>query len=565
MTLRKKILFYSLLTLITLAALEGMGRLAHYFAFAEWYSPPQIVPPDLASFDPDEPAGLARQSPKMPLDLAILVSHPYYGFTAFSPTSPLNAMPPQTGPDTVVIGLLGGSLAWELAPYFQNALTRHFNDQNLPKEPVVIPLAYPAMKQPQQLYIASFMLTMGGHFDLLVNLDGYNELYHSYLNFAQDVFPFFPGRWENLVFLTRDEIALAGQIRAARDQLTQLQQAAPASPFRYTALYGILHRYQLQQAQTRILQLNYDLANQNSARSLEQQGPYLPFRDAAQVHQEAVRVWYRSSALLSRLAATAGADYYHFLQPNQYIPDTKPLSPEEQRDFYIPSMLPRTDYANTYPVLQQFGSDLQQQGVHYFDLAPIFNDRPETLYRDICCHLNPRGYELLATAMVERLAPTLRHRAAAPNPDPASPLTVAAPLSRPPALTAPPPTPLSPPDAEPHFQVSLHPGNLLVYVKDYCRRQHTTPPFFLHIIPANTADLPPDRRRHGFQSRDFPFQDGGLRDGHWGQDGRVRDGHWGGKSCVIQRILPDYPIASLRTGQFSPAGEIWSTEITFPP
>ena len=458
--------------------------------------------------------------------------------------------PPQTGPDTVVIALLGGSVAWDVIPYFQQALTRHFADQGLPQKPVVIPLAYNSMQQPQQLHIASFMLAMGGSFDILVNLDGYNELFFSYVNYDKDVFPSFPAYWENLVFVTRDEIALAGQIRATRARLAQLQQAAPASPFRYAALYGLLHRYQTQQAQTRILQLNYTLSLRRAARSLEQQGPLTPFQDISQVHQETVRVWYRSSALLSRLAGGGGADYYHFLQPNQYIPNSKPLSPTELRDHYLPSAIPRTDYANTYPLLQKFGQDLRRQGVHYFDLAQVFHDRPETLYRDSCCHLNQRGYELLATAMVERLAPALRRRASS---KPAGRLAIAAPISLPPAPSAPPPTLPAATATEPDFQVALRPGNLLVYTKENCLLEHNASPFFLHIIPANAADLPPDRSRHGFASQDFSFPDGG-----------VHDGHWGGNNCVIARPLPEYPIASLRTGQFNPAGEIWSTELSFP-
>ena len=407
MTLRKKVLFYSLLTLLTLAALEGMSRLAYYFAFAEGYPPSPTLsaaPYDLA---PDELTGLTRRIPP-PRRLHRFVnkiSHPYYGFTAHSPTSPLNVMPPpRTSPDTVSIAILGGSVAWDVIPYFQQALTRHFTDQGLPKEPVVIPLAYHSMQQPQQLHIANFMLAMGGDFDIIVNLDGHNELFFSYVNYNNDIFPFFPDDWEKMVFLSRDQIALAGQIRAARDQLDQLQQAIPPAPFRYSALYGLLHRYQIQQAETRILQLDAELSSERSARTLERHGPPVPFHNAAQVHQEAVRVWYRSSALLSRLAAAGGADYYHFLQPNQYIPNSKPLSPEELRKYHHPSNIKLTDYDLTYPLFTQFGQDLQQQGVHYFDLAQIFNDHPETLYNDGCCHLNRRGYELLAAAMVQRLA-----------------------------------------------------------------------------------------------------------------------------------------------------------------
>ena len=556
MTLRKKILFYTLLTLLTLAALEGMARLAYYFAFAESYPPPPTLsaadPADLA---PDELTGLTRRIPPPRHRFVNKISHPYYGFTAHSPLSPLNVMPPpRTSPDTVSIAILGGSVAWDVIPYFQQALTRYFADQGLPKEPVVIPLAYNSMQQPQQLYITSFMLAMGGNFDIFVNLDGFNELYHSYRNFTQDVFPFFPDDWEKMVFLTRDQIALAGQIRAARAQLTQLQQSGTISPFRYTALYGILHRYQFHRVETRILQLDAELSSERSARTLERHGPPVPFHNATQVHQEAVRVWYRSSALLSRLAAAGGADYYHFLQPNQYIPNSKPLSPEELRKYHHPSNIKLTDYDLTYPLFTQFGQDLQRQGVHYFDLAQIFNGHPETLYADGCCHLNRRGYEILAAAMVERLAPALRHRAAAPHPEPAGNLTIAAPLPLPPAPSAPPTTPPAATATEPDFQVSLRPGNLLVYTKANCLLEHTASPFFLHITPADTADLPTDRRRYGFESRDFYFTDVGFRTG--------RDG---GQRCIVERILPDYPIAHLRTGQYNPAGEIWSTELSFAP
>ena len=554
MTLRKKILFYTLLTLFTLAALEGMARLAYYLAFAEFYPPSPTLSAGAADLAPAELPGLTREVSPISPQRTFLIRHPYYGFTPYSPNSPLNIMPPpQTGPGTVVIGILGGSVAREIAPYLQQALTRHFTAQNLDKEPVVVPLAANAIKQPQQFHIAGFMLAMGGSFDLLVNLDGYNELTIAYLNFTRDVFPFFPGQWEKLVFLTREEVALAGQIRAARDRLTRLRQDGPASPFRHTALYGLLHRYQLQQAETRILQLNYELSTRGSARTLEQYGPPIPFHNTAQVHQEAVRVWYRSSALLSRLAAAAGVDYYHFLQPNQYIPDSKSLSDLERQELLKPALAAQSNFPETYPRLVQFGQELQRRGVNYFDLTPIFNDHPETLYRDVCCHLNPRGNELLAAAMVQRMAPALARRAAASYPEPTGRWTTAAPLPLPSAPAAPPPTPAAAPGNEPDFRVILRPGNLLVYIKPACAPEHTAAPFFLHITPNDPAALPPDRRRYGFASRDFSFSDAVFR-----------SSYWFGQQCVIEIPLPEYPIAHLRTGQFNPAGEIWSTELSFP-
>ena len=556
MTRRKKILFYALLTLLTLAAVEGMARLAYYLALGEGYG----ISPPAAVMDGETEGGaaavLTREELRSQRERAYVVSHPYWGYTDRSPNSPLNVIPPpQAGPDTVLIGLLGGSVSWNAAPYFQEAVARYLAEQGSAKEPVVIRLSWGSLKQPQQLNMVSFMLLMGGNFDLLVNLDGHNELANSYINFTRGVFPFYPFDWEKLVALTREELALVAEIRAARTQLSRLEQGAGVAPVRYSALYGLLRRYRIQRAETRILELNRELSGQGLARSIEQQGPLANYPDGAAMHQEAVRVWYRGSVLLDALAERAGADYYHFLQPNQYIPDAKPLSAEE-RQFYIRAeVAATTNFAETYPLLAGFGRELQERGINFLDLTQIFKEHRETLYRDDCCHLNQRGNELLAAAMVEGVAPALARHGAATGPGPADILTVAAPLPLPAAAT---PALLSgQPDGEgargPEYQVSRRPGNLLVYLKESCRREHTSPTFFLHITPGDAGDLPAGQQAKGFENRDFQFDDAG-----------VHSYHFGSSNCIIEVQLPEYPIAALRTGQYNAGGEIWAVELPFP-
>ena len=87
--------------------------------------------------------------------------------------------------------------------------------------------------------------------------------------------------------------------------------------------------------------------------------------------------------------------------------------------------------------------------------------------------------------------------------------------------------------------------NQLVYVRERCAPDDTDDWFFLHLMPVDTGDLPGARRRHGFDNRDFGFALRGSR-----FDGR----------CVAAMPLPDYPIASIRTGQYGDAGDIWSVE-----
>ena len=92
------------------------------------------------------------------------------------------------------------------------------------------------------------------------------------------------------------------------------------------------------------------------------------------------------------------------------------------------------------------------------------------------------------------------------------------------------------------FDLHLLDGDL-VYVKEPCEQADTEARFFLHIVPQSKGDLREARRELGFDNLDFRF----FLSGAW-FDGR----------CAARVPLPPYPIASVRTGQFSGAGEVWS-------
>ena len=101
------------------------------------------------------------------------------------------------------------------------------------------------------------------------------------------------------------------------------------------------------------------------------------------------------------------------------------------------------------------------------------------------------------------------------------------------------------PAARSDFDVYLR-GNGLAYLREPCAEGDSDARFFLHIIPANPADLPADRRESGFANLDFRFAD-------YGAD-------IGGK-CVAERELPGYAIGRIRTGQFvSGEGAVWRVE-----
>ena len=541
---RKQILFYCLMVVMTLAIIEGMAQAAYYIAYGEFNGGGLAAPAGAAGeVAPD--AGDAAARPYW-------LQHPYYGYTRPEAAHPMNQAPPPRREDGVVlIALLGGSVGLGVTDAFRSALEAWFRDNDLPLRPVVLGLAYNGMKQPQQIMQVANTLSLGGEFDLIVNLDGYNELFEAHANyFEYGISPFFPLWWQQLITFTAEDKLRVGQIAVARARQERLRAQARAAPWRWSALYGIIGRYRLERVERQVVALNYELAAPEGGYSLERQGPQWDFQDQYDLRLTALRVWYRSSVMLRDLSRTAGAEYYHFLQPNQYVPDSKPLTDEERAIAYNPQSGSIVTYNHAYPQLLRLGDELRRHGVNYHDLTQIFADNRETLYSDDCCHLNARGYELLADAMVRRLAPALRSRAAAAS-APAGTGGIAA------ARTA---LDSSIRETAPdyavnklYFDVRLAADGVLRYTRDNCLPADTEALFFLHITPVDAADLLPQYAENGFNNADFFFSEW---DGVIDAAGR----------CTVERQLPDYEIESIRTGQAIREGiyRLWEARLLYP-
>ena len=97
------------------------------------------------------------------------------------------------------------------------------------------------------------------------------------------------------------------------------------------------------------------------------------------------------------------------------------------------------------------------------------------------------------------------------------------------------------------FDVHLR-GNAVSYLKSPCGVEDVRARFFLHVFPEDVESLPAGRRQHGFDNLDF---------GYHGLAALA----FGGK-CVATRPLPSYPIARVKTGQFTPEdGHVWVAEL----
>ena len=103
-------------------------------------------------------------------------------------------------------------------------------------------------------------------------------------------------------------------------------------------------------------------------------------------------------------------------------------------------------------------------------------------------------------------------------------------------------------DAEPAargpFAVHLD-GRALTYVREDCAPEDVAAPFFAHARAADPGDLPAERREAGFEALAVAFGDRGVRFG---------------EGCMTAIELPDYPLRSVRTGQYDDSGHLWDEE-----
>ena len=100
---------------------------------------------------------------------------------------------------------------------------------------------------------------------------------------------------------------------------------------------------------------------------------------------------------------------------------------------------------------------------------------------------------------------------------------------------------------ESNYDVYLD-GKNLIYHNPSCNDDARYSRFFLHVFPVNPEDLPEERQQFASDNLDFNLFD--------------RGGELAGQ-CVAQIELPEYAIASISTGQFTPEGRLWGGNASF--
>jgi hypothetical protein len=377
---------------------------------------------DLREAAPQELRAEPRRDAHAAID-AGEVLHPYLGYATEPPLRSETLSFEQLGfpgggrfarapvPGAVVVGVFGGSMALGFAhDGGPEAVVTALRD--LPafagRQPVVAVAAQAGYKQPQSLLALAYLLSLGAHFDLVLLLDGFNEVV---LPIAENeplgVFPFYPRLWAWRVAdldVATDLRESIGAIAVAKDQRAAWAARLADTPLRHSSVATLLWLVLDRRLDADLRARRVRLAAQRSEQSLEWSavGPPWRTRDDAALRADLVATWSRGAAAMQALCASRGIPFFHFLQPNQYADGGKPMDAAERAAALAegPYVAPARQ---GYPLLREAGARARAQGLPFTDLTQAFAGVTEPLYVDTCCHVSARGHALLARAMAESI------------------------------------------------------------------------------------------------------------------------------------------------------------------
>ena len=328
----------------------------------------------------------------------------------------------KTNKKQFIIGVFGGSVANNFAvdEYKNQILSKKL--QSYPefadREIVVLNFGNGGYKQPQQLLILNYFLALGQELDLVLNIDGFNEVALSNLNNKAQIELGMPSVQHiqpltNLASNVSPEVMSAivqindnkKQLKAGIDKL-QTCQLALCHAVTSLRVKQLVNNYQqaIVKYDAEVKKSNADTANSGIV--------YVPKADSVLPDRAAfdkmASMWYESSIGMNQILSSRKIKYFHFIQPNQYYP-TKRAFTAKEKEIAINKESPYIEGVKKgYPVLLSKVDDLQKARVNVFSAVNILDNTKETVYKDACCHYNSVGEEVLANYISSSIIKVVR-------------------------------------------------------------------------------------------------------------------------------------------------------------
>ncbi|HLO51111.1 MAG TPA: hypothetical protein VK211_22040 [Kamptonema sp.] len=322
-----------------------------------------------------------------------------------------------------IVAIFGGSVANNFA--IDEYVTKRFSQKlkSFPefanKEIIILNFANGGYKQPQQLLILNYFLALGQEFNMVVNIDGFNEVALSNLNNKAQVDVGMPSvqHIQPLTGLANNSLSpeVMNSIVKITETKKQLRETINNLDTCKLALCYTMRSFQLKRLvedyQKQIVAYDQNV-KQSNATDGKNNIVYIPkakaVLDDAAAFEKMVAVWSESSLMMKQLLAKRSIKYFQFIQPNQYYPTKRVFTEEEKRLYLSPDSPYSAAVKRGYPLLLSQAEVLQKVKLNIFSAVNILDNTKETVYKDACCHYNETGDEILATYISSSIVQRLR-------------------------------------------------------------------------------------------------------------------------------------------------------------
>ena len=306
-------------------------------------------------------------------------------------------------PNQFLVGVFGGSVAANYSFFETEVQILATALKKLPaladREVIILPFAIGGYKQPQQLLVLSYFLSIGQELDLAINIDGFNEVALAYLNYQHRIELSLPGDFILLPMvnlaagnLSRKELALTLKVIEKKERFANsVKSLAAARTATGYVLAWLWARYSMQGYRQEVVNLDQARVSGDRPEQSYMQIPSGPTLSEDEALEAMVALWSRSSLAMKQLLDPRKIPYFHFIQPNQYEPTRRVLSKEERAIAFSEASPFKPGVAKGYPLLLEELAKLREGGVNAFSAVNVFDDISEPVYVDNCCHYNKAG------------------------------------------------------------------------------------------------------------------------------------------------------------------------------
>ena len=321
-----------------------------------------------------------------------------------------------------VIGIFGGSVASDFSIFqVQNKILPEYLKQ-VPglqdKEFVILSFATGGYKQPQQLLILNYFLALGQELDLVINIDGFNEVALSNLNNKNQINLAMPSiqHISPLTSLANNSLsvkAMQATIRIKENKtrinegLESLQHCSLAACDALTSVYvqNLVNNYRKDI-------IAFEKERSKKQKDDEESVIYINknksiLEDSAAFEQMSWN-WAKSSIFMHKILSASNVPYFHVLQPNQYYQTKRVFGEAEKRIAFNKE----TPYAKAvelgYPAILGKFPNLQKNNINILNGVKVFDKTKDAVYVDSCCHYNKAGEVIFSNYVGSSILESLR-------------------------------------------------------------------------------------------------------------------------------------------------------------